>query len=495
MLTHCNEPSFEFQPLGRRKVVASFDGGQITSDAGGLLLRETEEMTKIIAQFANCFVDYRDPDRIEHPVYDLVAQRVYGLALGYEDLNDHDDLRSDPLLAVLVGKKDPTGSDRVREEDRGKALAGKSTLNRLELTPGRAGEHSRYKKIRCDRHAVQEFFLKVFCQAHKRSPKRIVLDLDATDNPLYGDQAGRFFHGYYQEYCYLPLYIFCGEHLLCARLRPSDIDASAGSLKEIQRIVSFVRSRWPQVEIVVRGDSGFCRDHIMTWCEGNDVDYVFGLGKNERLKQEIAGEMAQAKRKYEKTGKASRVYKDFQYQTLDSWSRPRRVIGKAEHLRKGANPRFVVTSLSRKEYSKRAVYEEEYCGRGDMENRIKEQQLHLFANRTSCSKMRANELRLWLSSVAYTLVIAMRRLGLQGTELAKAQPETIRLKLLKMGAQVRVTVRRVWVALAEGCPYQDVFRIAYEQLRRLGRRISVDAGGAVGGCGRCASPVMQWQRC
>jgi hypothetical protein len=312
---------------------------------------------------------------------------------------------------------------------------------------------------------------------------------------LHGHQAGRFFHGYYKEYCYLPLYIFCGEHLLCARLRPSDIDGSAGSLKEIQRIVSFLRSRWPKIKIIVRGDSGFCRERIMSWCEKNNVDYVFGLAKNDRLKQEIAGELAQAKRKYEKTGKGSRVYKDFQYQTLDSWSRRRRVIGKAEHLRKGANPRFVVTSLSRKECGKQAVYEEEYCGRGDMENRIKEQQLHLFANRTSCSKMRANELRLWLSSVAYTLVIAMRRLGLKGTDLAKAQPDTIRLKLLKIGAQVRVTVRKVWVALAEGCPYQDVFRVAYENLRRLANRASHQIRRTMGSSPTRMPPIVRPQRC
>ena len=495
MQTHCSKESFEFQGLGRREVVARFNGGQITSDAGGLLLRETEKVTKIVHQFAKCFVDYRDPEKVEHSVYDLVSQRVYGLALGYEDLNDHDELRSDPLLAVMVGKKDPTGNNRVREEDRGKPLAGKSTLNRLELTPGRAGQHSRYKKIRCDRAAVQKFFLDVFCQAHKKRPERIVLDLDATDDPLHGDQAGRFFHGYYKEYCYLPLYIFCGEHLLCARLRPSNIDASAGSLKEIQRIVSFIRSRWPKVKIVVRGDSGFCREAIMSWCEKNRVDYVFGLAKNDRLKQEITEEMAKARQKFEKTGRASRVYKDFRYQTLGSWSRRRRVVGKAEHLRKGANPRFVVTSLSRKACDKKTLYEEEYCGRGDMENRIKEQQLHLFANRTSCSKMRANELRLWLSSVAYTLVIAMRRLGLKGTDLAKAQPETIRLKLLKIGAQVRVTVRKVWVALAEGCPYKDVFRTAFENLRRVAAQVSKRVDRAISGSRDSKSPIAHPKRC
>lgn len=495
MVTHCNGESLGFQCLGRRDVVACFNGGQITSDGGGLLLRETEEATSIIGQFANCFVDYRDPEKVEHSVFDLVSQRVYGLALGYEDLNDHDELRSDPLLAVMVGKKDPTGSDRTREEDRGKPLAGKSTLNRLELTPGRAGRHSRYKKIRCDRAEVQKFFLDVFYQSHQRAPKRIVLDLDATDDPLHGDQAGRFFHGYYKEYCYLPLYIFCGEHLLCARLRPSNIDASAGSLKEIQRIVSFLRDHWPKTKIVVRGDSGFCRDAIMSWCEKNHVDYVFGLAKNDRLKQEITEEMATARQKFEETGRASRVYKDIQYQTLDSWSRRRRVVGKAEHLRKGANPRFVVTSLSRKAYDKKTLYEQEYCARGDMENRIKEQQLHLFANRTSCSKMRANELRLWLSSVAYTLVIAMRRLGLQGTDMAKAQPETIRLKLLKIGARVQVTVRKVWVALAEGCPYQDLFRTAYENLRRIAGRVSKRVQRAINASRKAKLPVVSSQRC
>ncbi len=495
MATQCSRESFEFQPLGTRDVVARFDGGQITSDAGGLLLRETEEITRIIEQFAGCFVDYRDPEKIEHTVYELISQRVYGLALGYEDLNDHDELRNDPLLAVMVGKKDPTGNDRGREGDRGKPLAGKSTLNRLELTPVRAGEHSRYKKIRCDRGAVQEFFLDVFYQAHTKAPKRIVLDLDATDNPLYGDQAGRFFHGYYNEYCYLPLYIFCGEHLLCARLRPSDIDGAAGALKEIQRIVAFIRSRWPKTKIVVRGDSGFCREPIMSWCEKNGVDYVFGLAKNDRLTREIAAELAKAKQQYEKTGQACRFYKDFQYQTLDSWSCRRRVIGKAEHLRKGANPRFVVTSLSRKEFDKQTVYEQEYCGRGDMENRIKEQQLQLFANRTSCSKMRANELRLWLSSVAYTLVIAMRRLGLKDTDLAKAQPETIRLKLLKIGARVQVTVRKVWVSLAEGCPYQNVFRTAYDNLRRLVGRALRRIPKRLTRSADVRSPIVRPQRC
>jgi hypothetical protein len=467
MMTQCNQESFAFHALGRREVVARFDGGKISSDAGGLLLREAERITGVVRQFAACFTDHRDADLIEHTVEELVAQRVYALALGYEDLNDHDDLRHDPLLAVLVGKQDPLGRTRGRERDRGKALAGKSTLNRLELTPVRANAESRYKKIVADRQAVQALFTEVFLQSHKRPPRRIVLDLDATDDPIHGHQSGRFFHGYYNGYCYLPLYIFCGEHLLCARLRPSNIDASAGSVKELDRIVAAIRRRWPKVQIVIRGDSGFCREVIMAWCEANDVDFVLGLAKNERLIAEIAAELAEAKAQFEQTGASARVFKDFRYQTRESWTRSRRVIGKAEHLAKGANPRFVVTSLPAEAFDARSLYEKEYCARGEMENRIKEQQLCLFADRTSAATMRANELRLWFSSVAYTLMTALRRLGLKGSDLAKARCDTIRLKLLKIGAQVRVTVRKVWVSLAEGYPYQRLFEQVFRRLVHL----------------------------
>jgi len=464
MTTECNRRTFSFQRLGRREVVACFDGGKITSDAGGLLLREAERATGILHQFAACFHDHRDPDLIEHTVEELIAQRVFGLCLGYEDLNDHDQLRHDPLLAVMVGKPDPLGEERWRERDRGKALAGKSTLNRLELTPVRAGKKSRYKKITVNRKAVQDCFVDVYLQSHSTPPDRIVLDLDATEDPLHGHQAGRYFHGYYDCYCYLPLYIFCGDDLLCAKLRPSNIDASTGALTELQRIIEIIRHRWPEVPIVIRGDSGFCREHIMAWCEAHDVDYLLGLAKNERLLAAIAEELAQAQAQFEATGQAARVFKDFTYSTLDSWSRGRRVIGKAEHLDKGPNPRFVVTSLAPETWDARVVYEDQYCARGDMENRIKEQQLCLFADRTSCATMRANELRLWLSSVAYVLMTALQRLGLQQTELASAQCDTIRLKLLKIGAQIRVTVRRVWVSLAESYPYRAIFQRVYENL-------------------------------
>ncbi len=466
MPTECIRESFAFHPLGRREVVGRFDGGRISSDGGALLLREVERLTGIVEGFAGCFTDHRDPDLIEHSVEELIRQRVFALALGYEDLNDHDDLRHDPLLAVLVGKKDPLGRSRGRDRDKGKALAGKSTLNRLELTPVRANAKSRYKKITLNRRAVQRLFVETFLESYRRPPKQIVLDLDATDDPIHGHQSGRFFHGYYRHYCYLPLYIFCGEHLLCARLRPSNIDASAGSVKELDRIVSAIRVRWPHVKIIIRGDSGFCREALMSWCEAHNVDFVLGLAKNDRLIKRIAGELEQAKRQFEASGQPARVFADFAYQTRKSWSRSRRVIGKAEHLAKGSNPRFVVNSLPSDVFDARSLYEDEYCARGDMENRIKEQQLCLFADRTSAATMRANELRLWFSSVAYTLMTALRRLGLKETGMARARCDTIRLKLLKIGARIRVTFRKVWVSLAESCPYQRIFQQVYDHLVR-----------------------------
>jgi Transposase DDE domain group 1 len=458
----------DFPRLGSREVLASFDGGDISSDGGALLLRRVEELTGIIRQFATCFTDHRNPDLIEHLLEHLIAQRVYGLALGYEDLNDHDDLRRDPLLATVVGKDDPTGQSRERERDQGKALAGKSTLNRIELTPVGADEEDRYKKITCHIHAVDQLFVDLFLQAHQQPPEQIVLDLDATDDPIHGDQLGRFFHGYYKHYCFLPLYIFCGSHLLCAKLRPADIDASAGALKQLQRIIGQIRLAWPQVKILVRGDSGFCRDPIMAWCEANDVDYLFGLAQNPRLLKRIAEPLEQACQQFQTTKQPARVFADFSYQTWQSWSRARRVVAKAEHLEKGPNPRFVVTSIPTEKRAPQALYEDDYCARGEMENRIKEQQLHLFADRTSAHTMRANQIRLFFSSMAYVLMDALRRLGLSGTEMAQAQCQTIRLKLLKIGALVQVTVRKVWVRLASSCPYADVFRQVHARLAGLG---------------------------
>jgi len=467
MQTQCSTESIGFHPHNKHEVVGRFDGGRITSDGGSMLLREVEMRKRIIRQFAECFKDYRSPLLTEHSVQELVAQRVYALALGYEDLNDHDELRTDPTLAVLVGKDDPEGKDRFRKRDRGKALAGKSTLNRLELgKPGTVPQKDSYKKIIIDEEAVEAFLVDVFLQAHGKPPEEIVLDLDATDDPLHGQQEGRFFHGYYRHYCYLPLYIFCGEHLLCAKLRPSNIDGAAGGTKETERIVNRIRRAWPRTRIIIRGDSGFCREEMMTWCEGNNVGYIRGLAQNSRLREAIGSELESVKAQYEKTDKAARVYKEFQYKTLTSWTKTRRVIGKAEHLAKGSNPRFVVTSLSADEWDPQTLYEKLYCARGDMENRIKEQQLYLFADRTSTHFMDSNQIRLWFSSVAYMLMHALRRIGLKGTKLAHAQCNTIRLRLLKIGALVRMTVRKIWLSFSEAYPYADLFTTVLENIRR-----------------------------
>jgi hypothetical protein len=466
MTTECSGKLFEFHPLGAREVRGGFDGGAITSDGGGLLLREVEKRTGIVERFAACFTDHREAERVEHRVRELVAQRVYGLALGYEDLNDHDELRRDPLLAVLVEKEDPRGENRARERDRGKALAGKSTLNRLELTKANVEEKERYKKIVMDQAAVDRLLVEVFLKSHAEAPQEIVLDLDATDDPLYGHQEGRFFHGYYGDYCYLPLYIFCGHALLGARLRPSNIDGSAGCVEELERIVKQIREAWPGVKITLRGDSGFCREELMKWCEDQGVDYVLGLAKNDRLKAEIVSEQEEAAAEYRQTGKAARRFKEFSYQTRDSWSRARRVVAKAEHLEKGANPRFVVTSWGPEVWEARRLYEELYCARGEMENRIKEQ-LMLFADRTSTAFMRSNQTRLYFSSIAYLLLEALRWLGLKETELAQAQATTIRLKVLKIGALIRVTVRKVWIALAGGYPYAELWARIWGQLQQL----------------------------
>jgi hypothetical protein len=466
MKTECTKEYGSFQALGRREIVADFNGGTITSDGGALLLREVEQRSNILQRFSQCFIDYRDQRLIEHSVLTLVSQRVFGLALGYEDLNDHDHLASDKMLAVAVGKTDPTGMDRKSEKDRGKPLAGKSTLNRLELTPTNATSESTYKKIAISSKSVDDLLVDVFLESHTEIPKEIILDVDATDDPLHGDQEGKFFHGYYKAYCYLPLYIFCGEYLLCARLQTADIDAAAGTVEEMEQIVQRIRQAWPDVKILVRGDSGFCRENIMIWCEDNDVDFLFGLAKNPRLGKEIEEELALAKALYQCSGQGSRVFKDFCYKTHDTWRWHRRVVGKAEHLSKGSNPRFVVTSLQAEKHDAQELYEKVYCARGDMENRIKEQQLMLFSDRTSTHKMQSNQVRLYFSSLAYVLIQAFRRLGLVDTEMAKAQCETIRLKLFKIGARVRVTVRKVWVSFAEGYPYKAIFTQAMNNIAK-----------------------------
>jgi hypothetical protein len=465
MIPNCTLSNLEFQGPGQRQLVASFSGGTLTSDGGLLLLAELEKKRRILARFAACFHDHRDPRLIEHSLDELVNQRVLGLALGYEDLIDHDVLRADPLLAAVVGKRDPTGEDRRHAEDRGKPLAGKSTLNRMEWG---AEKQDKYRKITVDVAAVDRFLVDVFLSGSKRPPKQIILDLDATDDPVHGQQEGRFFHGYYGDYCYLPLYIFCGSHLLCARLRPANIDAAAGAVEEVQRIVAQIRARWPKVAIILRADSGFAREELMAWCEQQHVDYVFGLARNARLQRALGAELDQARARFARSRRPARLYKDFTYRTRKSWSRSRRVIGKAEHLDKGANPRFVVTSLDAARFPAARLYERLYCARGEMENRIKEQQLCLFADRTSAHWMAINQTRLWLSSVAYIMLNELRRLGLRGTALARARCDTIRIKLLKIGAQVRVTVRRVWVHLANSYPYAELFTQIAHRLQAAG---------------------------
>ena len=465
-MTECSETYHTFQPLGARAVIARFHGGYVTSDGGALLLRAVARKTGLLRRFATCFTDQRTPAQIEHSVEDLIKQRVYALALGYEDLNDHDRLRHDPLLAVLVGKPDPTGQERARARDRGKALAGKSTLNRLELRlPEATPKETRYKKILIDPEAVDQLLVELFLEAHATPLQEIVLDLDAPDDPLHGHQEERFFHGYYGHYCYLPLYIFASEFLLCARLRPANRDASAGAVEETARIVGAIRARWPTVQIMLRADSGFCRESLMAWCEAHQVDYVFGLAKNSRLLAQGQAARAQAQAQYAQTGPPARVFTAFLYRTLDSWSQERRVVAKAEHLAKGANPRCVVTSLAPAPWTAQALYEELYCARGDMENRIKEQQLDLFADRTSTTKLWSNQIRLYWSAFAYILLQTLRRLGLQGTEMAHAQCGTIRLRLLKIGALLTVSIRRIGVALASGYPYVTLFQHVYAQLR------------------------------
>jgi hypothetical protein len=450
-MTECTQSRFWFAKHFTREVVAEFSGGTMTSDSGALLLRETDQRMKLLARFSQCFMDGRNPALVQHPVEQMLAQRIYGLALGYEDLNDHEQLRQDPLLGLLAGKPDLN-----------EPLAGKSTLNRMELGDGLP---NRYKKITFWRDAIDELLIDVFLEAQATRPEQIVLDIDTTDLAIHGEQEGRFYHGYYDHYCYLPLFVFAGEHVLCARLRSSNIDPSAGSRKEIERIVKRIRAAWPQVKIILRGDSGFCREELMSWCEANHVEYVFGMARNGLLEKIVAGALEQARRQSEESQQAARVFVEFEHETVSgTWARRRRVVAKCEHLDGKSNPRFVVTSLGAERWAAQPLYEELYCARGDIENRIKEQFV-LFADRVSAATMRANQLRLYLSVMAYSLLCGLRRLGLRATQFANAQVGTIRLRLLKIGAQIRVTVRKIWVQMASSFPLQSLFQQALQQLR------------------------------
>jgi hypothetical protein len=433
---------FDFGIVEGRTVEAAFDAGLVTSDAGALLLSATDRAIGMIDRFARCFHDERRPELTEHAVSTLVGQRVFGIALGYEDLNDHDELRHDPMMAVLAGKLE------ARREDCA-PVAGKSTLNRLEL--GLLAS-TRYHKISHNPMAIRALLVDLFLEAHARPPKQIILDLDATDDPLHGEQEGRFFNAYYGCYCYLPLYVFCGRHLLIAKLRSANIDAAAGALEEVARVIARIRERWPRTRILLRADSGFARDDLMTWCEANNVDFLLGLARNERLVAEIATELDRVAAKSRRTERPERCFKSFMWTTRKTWSRRRRVVAKAEWTNGESNPRFVVTSLRRDECKTKYLYEKLYCARGEMENRIKECQLDLYADRTSAATMRANQLRLWFYSMAYVLMCALRRVGLHDTQFAQATCGTIRLKLLKIGALVRISVRRIKVAMPSACP-------------------------------------------
>src|ERR1700690_2476901 len=402
-MTECNQSSFGFEGSGRREIVARFAGGTISSDGGAFLLRQVDRRLNLLARFGQCFLDGRNQALVEHSIPEMVAQRVYGLALGYEDLNDHEQLRTDPVFGILAGREDLT-----------EPLAGKSTLNRMELG---TGINDRYKKITFWKEAVDELLVNVFIESHEKAPAEIVLDVDTTDMPLHGKQEGRFFHGHYDHYCYLPLYVFCGDHVLCARLREANQDASFGCLTEIRRIVAQIRTEWPEVKIILRGDSSFCRNELMSWCEGQGVDFVFGLARNQRLRRIIGAQMHEATQQWNQTGKPARVFTEFEYSAKKTkkggWDRERRVIAKAEHIDGKENPRFVVTSLKSGKGAAQALYEDMYCARGDMENRIKEQ-FSLFADRVSSETMRANQMRVYLSTMASVLISGLRRLGLKG---------------------------------------------------------------------------------
>lgn len=454
MPTERSADLFGFAAVEGREVVGAFDGGAITSDAGALLLGAADRAIKLTERLAACFYDTRRQHLVEHKVATLLGQRVFGIALGYEDLNDHDALRRDPMMAVLAGKLE------ARREDCA-PVAGKSTLNRLEL--GRL-QSTRYHRISHNPLAIKRLLVDLFLDAHECAPQQITLDLDATDDPVHGAQEGRFFHGHYDCYCYLPLYIFCGRHLLAAKLRRASVDAAAGAVEEVARLVAQIRARWPKTRILLRADSGFAREELMAWCEANGVDFLFGLAKNDRLVAEIESELDLAEAKSRRTGKPVRYFKEFRWTTRRSWSRERRVVGKAEFTKGEANPRFVVTSLKRAECKPKYLYERLYCARGDMENRIKECQLDLYSDRTSTATMRANQLRLWLSSFAYVLLCAVRQIGLHHTPFANATCGTIRLKLLKIGAIVRVSVRRIKIAMASSCPTAEVWGCAAVRL-------------------------------
>ncbi len=448
-MTDCNADPMTFSRLGSRAVLADFNGGRLTSDAGALLLRELDDRLGLFEAIDAAIPDPRDPALIVHDQRAMLAQRVTAIALGYEDLNDHQTLRADPALQLAAS--------RTPEEAR--PLASPPTLCRLE------NRVDRQSLIR-----IAEALVDQFIAAHPEPPESLILDFDATDDPIHGKQEGRFFHGYYDHHCFLPLYVFCGDELLTAYLRPSDIDATKHARAVLKLLARRLRAAWPEVRITIRADSGFCRWRLMRWCDSNGIGYVLGLAKNVALQRQARDWIERAERQFGRTGQPQRLFGSFSY-AAGSWDRSRRVIAKAEHNAQGANPRFVVVNVPG---DPQELYEDVYCQRGEMENRIKEQQLGLFADRTSCHRFLANQFRLLLSSAAYVLIQALRREALSGTELARAQVGTIRLKLFKVAARVVVTARRVVFHLASSSPYHAVFREVFERL--MGGRACQTAG-------------------
>lgn len=463
-MTECTTEKLIFEGVGRRRVEADFSGGQVSSDGGVLLVREADRRIGLSERMAECFVDYRDSKQVEHSVKELIRQRVYALVLGYEDVNDHELLSRDPLLATVIGKRDPQGNNRRSSKHRGVAAASASTLSRIDRTAEDANSKSRYEKVVCDFDKLRSCFVQTFIKSHQRAPERLVLDVDPTDIQLHGNQEQKFYHGYYGHYCYLPMYLFCGDYPLSVKLRPSNIDGSLGVVQFLQPVVEQIREAFPQVHLIIRADSGFCREELMAWCEHNGIDYVLGMAKNVRLQNALSKSLERARRQYLRTGQTARYFAEFRYQTHSTWTRVRRVVGKAEHMDKGANPRFVVTSLLARQYEKRYLYEQLYCARGEMENRIKEQ-LDLFADRASCHRFRGNEIRLWWSMAAHLLVVVLRQDALRDTHLEKAQAPTLRTRLFKVGAVLSVSVRRVYVRLSSAFPLQQLFVLILQRLR------------------------------
>ena len=480
-MTECREQSWLFQELGARKVEVDFGGGYLSSDGGGLILREFERHDGLLRDLAGCFVDYRNPCYIEHSVQELLSQRIFALVLGYEDLNDHDHLRRDPVHGLICGKSDPLGQDRLQERDKGKALAAHSTLNRLELSA--QSIDLRYHKIQVQPEKAELLLIQRGVKAIPRKSAEIVLDFDATDDPLHGSQEGGYFNGYYREHCYLPLYCFCGNIPLLAKLRDCKRDASEGTIEALQKIVPAIRKRFgKKIRIIIRADSAFARESIMSWCEDNGVFYCFGLARNERLSEQLNVHFQSLKAQIDegKLQSPCQSFTQFEYSTLNSWSRKRRVIGKAEILPKGDNPRFIVTNLPEDGWGDplqavrlepAALYEKFYCARGDMENRIKEQQLDLFSDRTSTHWMASNQLRLWFSAFAHLIMSRLQAEVLRGTQLANASIGQVRLRLFKIAARLKVSVRRIHIELCSAYPLQDLFSLVHKRLCSLSTRV------------------------